>query len=521
MNKKNENEFDDLGLVPELFDGKHQVIPIISGGDDKIEDVTLPEVLPILTLRSSVIFPGSVTPITVGRAKSIALVRAVEASDGLLGAVLQVDSSIEDPQPNDMHKVGTSARILKILEMPNGNLTVILSGLEKIEVGEYISTQPYFKATVTPIQDSTPDTKNVEFMALVDSIKEVALSIINISQSMPKEAAFAIKNLDSSRAIVNFICSNMDLTDDDRQHLLEAPGLLARSRRLLEILVREQQLAELKNDIQNRVKQDIDKQQKDYYLQQQMRVIQDELGDGMDAEVQRLREAAKGKKWSKATAELFEKEVAKLERLNPAIAEYSVQINYLQLMLDLPWDEMTEDILDLNAVKEQLDKDHFGLDEVKERLLEHLAVIKLKGDLKSPILCLYGPPGVGKTSLGKSVAEALGRKFGRISLGGLHDESEIRGHTAHISVLCLVVSSRPSSAVVRQTLSSSSMRLTRYHAPTTATHRVPFWRYSTPSRTRHSTITTSTRSMTSPRCCSSLRQTTSRISRQRCATVWR
>ena len=428
MNKKNENEFDDLGLVPELFDGKHQVIPIISGGDDKIEDVTLPEVLPILTLRSSVIFPGSVTPITVGRAKSIALVRAVEASDGLLGAVLQVDSSIEDPQPNDMHKVGTSARILKILEMPNGNLTVILSGLEKIEVGEYISTQPYFKATVTPIQDSTPDTKNVEFMALVDSIKEVALNIINISQSMPKEAAFAIKNLDSSRAIVNFICSNMDLTDDDRQHLLEAPGLLARSRRLLEILVREQQLAELKNDIQNRVKQDIDKQQKDYYLQQQMRVIQDELGDGMDAEVQRLREAAKGKKWSKATAELFEKEVAKLERLNPAIAEYSVQINYLQLMLDLPWDEMTEDILDLNAVKEQLDKDHFGLDEVKERLLEHLAVIKLKGDLKSPILCLYGPPGVGKTSLGKSVAEALGRKFGRISLGGLHDESEIRGH---------------------------------------------------------------------------------------------
>ena len=428
MNKKRDNDLDDLGLVPELFDGKHQVIPIISGGDDTIEDVSLPEVLPILTLRSSVIFPGSVTPITVGRAKSIALVRAVEASDGLLGAVLQVDSSIEDPQPNDMHKVGTSARILKILEMPNGNLTVILSGLEKIEVGEYISTQPYFKATVTPIQDTTPDAKNVEFMALVDSIKEVALSIINISQSMPKEAAFAIKNLDSSRAIVNFICSNMDLTDDDRQHLLEAPGLLARSRRLLEILVREQQLAELKNDIQNRVKRDIDKQQKDYYLQQQMRVIQDELGDGMDADVERLREAAKEKKWSKATAELFEKEVTKLERLNPAVAEYSVQINYLQLMLDLPWDVITEDHLDLTAVKAQLDKDHFGLDEVKERLLEHLAVIKLKGDLKSPILCLYGPPGVGKTSLGKSVAEAMGRKFGRISLGGLHDESEIRGH---------------------------------------------------------------------------------------------
>ena len=299
------------------------------------------------------------------------MVRAVEAGDGLLGAVLQKDSAIENPQPKDMHKVGTSARILKILEMPNGNLTVILNGLEKLEVVEYTSTQPYFRAKVTPIKDSTPDPQSVEFNAIVDSIKEVALHIINISPAMPKEAAFAIKNLDSNRAIINFICSNMELTDDDRQQLLEAPGLLARSRRLLEILVREQQLAELKNDIQNRVKQDIDKQQRDYYLQQQMRVIQDELGEGVDADVDKLREQAKSKKWSQHTAELFEKEVAKLERLNPAVAEYSVQINYLQLMLDLPWEEMTEDRLDLAVVKEQLDKDHFGLDEVKERLLEY------------------------------------------------------------------------------------------------------------------------------------------------------
>ena len=428
MSKKKDIEIDDMGLVPELFDGKHQVIPIISGGEDTIEEVAIPETLPILTLRSSVIFPGSVTPITVGRAKSIALVRAVEAGDSLLGAVLQVDSEIEDPQPDDMYKIGTAARILKILEMPNGNLTVILAGLEKIEVREYLQTQPYFRATVSPIQDSTPDPKSIEFKALVDSIREVALSIINISPSMPKEAAFAIKNLDSNRAIVNFICSNMEFTDDDRQNLLEAPGLMARSRRLLEILVREQQLAELKNDLQNKVKQEIDKQQRDYFLQQQARVIQEELGDTMDADIEKLREAAKTKKWKKETAELFEKELARLERLNPSIAEYSVQMNYLQLMLDLPWEEMTEDRLDLNAVREQLDKDHFGLEEVKERLLEHLAVIKLKGDLKSPILCLYGPPGVGKTSLGKSVAEALGRKFGRISLGGLHDESEIRGH---------------------------------------------------------------------------------------------
>ena len=428
MSKKKDIEIDDMGLVPELFDGKHQVIPIISGGEDTIEEVAIPETLPILTLRSSVIFPGSVTPITVGRAKSIALVRAVEAGDSLLGAVLQVDSEIEDPQPDDMYKIGTAARILKILEMPNGNLTVILAGLEKIEVREYLQTQPYFRATVSPIQDSMPDPKSIEFKALVDSIREVALSIINISPSMPKEAAFAIKNLDSNRAIVNFICSNMEFSDDDRQNLLEAPGLMARSRRLLEILVREQQLAELKNDLQNKVKQEIDKQQRDYFLQQQARVIQEELGDTMDADIEKLREAAKNKKWKKETAELFEKELARLERLNPSIAEYSVQMNYLQLMLDLPWEEMTEDRLDLNAVREQLDKDHFGLEEVKERLLEHLAVIKLKGDLKSPILCLYGPPGVGKTSLGKSVAEALGRKFGRISLGGLHDESEIRGH---------------------------------------------------------------------------------------------
>ncbi len=423
MSKK-DKEIEDLGLTPELFDGRHQVIPIISGGDDAIEQIAIPEVMPILTLRSSVIFPGAITPITVGREKSIALVREVNSSGGLLGAVLQRDSDVETPAPDDMYKIGTAARILKILEMPNGNLTVILNGLEKIEVGDYISTDPYFKASVRMIRDSAPDPNNVEFGALVDSIREVALNIINISPSMPKEAAFAIKNIDSRRGIINFICSNIELSDDDRQSLLEAPGLLARSRKLLEILVREQQLVELKNSIQEKVKSEIDKQQRDYYLQQQLRTIQDEIGDGADAE----REKASQKKWSKSTAELFEKELAKLERLNPAVAEYSVQMNYLQLMLELPWDHTTPDNLDLQQARRQLDDDHFGLDEVKERLMEHLAVIKLKGDLKSPILCLYGPPGVGKTSLGKSVAAALGRKFGRISLGGLHDEAEIRGH---------------------------------------------------------------------------------------------
>ena len=337
-------EADDANLVPELLDGKHRVIPIVTGGDETVEQVEVPEIIPILTLRSSVLFPGAITPITVGRDKSISLVRAVNAEGGILGAVLQRESEVEDPSPDDMYKVGTAARIIKILEMPNGNLTVILNGLEKIEITEYVTTEPYFKARVVALRDSTPDLKSIEFEALVDSIRDVALGIINVSPTMPKEAAFAIKNIDSKR------------------------------------------------------------------------------------DIEKMREEAKKKNWPKEVGETFEKELQKVERLNPAVAEYSVQMTYLQLLLELPWNDVTQDNLDLKCAREQLDRDHFGLDEVKERLLEHLAVIKLKGDLKSPILCLYGPPGVGKTSLGKSVAAALGRKFGRISLGGLHDESEIRGH---------------------------------------------------------------------------------------------
>ena len=421
-------ELEDAGFVTELADGRQRVVPIVVGDDEPQEEVEIPEILPILTLRSSVLFPGAITPITVGRDKSIALVRAVNQEGGMLGAVLQRESEVDNPTPADMYRVGTAARIIKILEMPNGNLTVILNGLQKIEVHEYIATEPYFKARVSALRDSTPDLKSVEFEALVDSIRDTALGIINISPTMPKEAAFAIKNIDSKRGIINFICSNMELADEDRQALLEAPGLLARARKLLEILIREQQLAELKNEIQERVKREIDKQQRDYYLQQQMRTIQEELGDTNDADLQRLEEAAAKKKWPKEVDKLFHKELQKLERINPAVAEYTVQITYLELLLELPWEEYTEDNLDLKAAREQLDRDHFGLEEVKDRILEHLAVIKLKGDLKSPILCLYGPPGVGKTSLGKSVAAALGRKFGRISLGGLHDESEIRGH---------------------------------------------------------------------------------------------
>ena len=431
MTKKN-NEIeliDDLNTLPDLMDGRHQVIPIVTGDtDEPIEDVKVPETLPILTLRSSVLFPGAITPITVGREKSIALVRSVNADGGMLGAVLQRNSEVETPTPDDMYKVGTAAQIIKILEMPNGNLTVILRGLGKIEVGEYLSTEPFFVARVNPLYDSEPGENNVEFDALVESIRDVALQIVNISPTMPKEAAFAIKNIDSKRGIINFICSNMELSDEDRQLLLEAPGLLARARKALEILVREQQLAELKNSLQEKVKQEIDRQQRDYYLQQQMRTIQEELGNSEDADIADMRERARNKNWDKSVFDHFTKELIKTERMNPAVAEYSVQMNYLNLLLELPWNDVTTDNLDLECARKQLDDDHFGLEEVKERILEHLAVLKLKGDLKSPILCLYGPPGVGKTSLGKSVAAALGRKFGRIALGGLHDEAEIRGH---------------------------------------------------------------------------------------------
>ena len=365
MSKKHKNEIEEFAGISDMLEGKHQVIPIVSTEDDEIAtDVVIPDQLPILTLRSSVLFPGSITPITVGREKSMRLIREVENGAGILGAALQKEADIEQPGPDDIYKIGTAARILKILEMPNGNLTVILHGLEKIEITEFLSSDPYFTAKVNPLKDSAPERGNVEFDALVDSIRDVALNIINISPNMPKEASFAIKNIDSKRGIINFICSNIDLADADRQRLLEAPGLLARARRLLEILIREQQLVELKSEIQSKVKQNLDQQQREYFLQQQIRTIQDELGgDPVDNDIAELRRRAKKKKWSKEVAETFDKEVSKLERLNPAVAEYSVQMTYLQLMLDLPWNEMTKDNLDLQRARKRLDADHFGLEE--------------------------------------------------------------------------------------------------------------------------------------------------------------
>lgn len=417
--------------IAEILDGRHQIIPILSTDDEPVHpDGGIPEVMPILTLRSSVLFPGAITPVSLGREKSMRLVREAAKNGGILGAVLQKVHTVENPGPDDLYRVGTAASILKILEMPGGNLTVILHGIEKFEIKEFISSEPYYKASVKPLHDVVPARQSVELDAIIDSIREVALNIVKISSSLPQEATFAIKNIDSKQGLINFIGSNMDFSDNDRQLLLEAPGLVSRANKLLEVLIKEQKNIEVKNEIQSRVRDGIDQQQREYFLQQQMRTIQEELGqtgaEGND--IEQMRKKAADKKWGAAVGEIFEKELARLERLNPAMSEYSVQINYLELMLSLPWGDTTKDNLDLKRAARRLDTDHYGLDEVKNRILEHLSVLKLKGDLKSPIICLYGAPGVGKTSLGRSVADSLGRKFGRISLGGMHDEAEIRGH---------------------------------------------------------------------------------------------
>ncbi|MEG1954484.1 MAG: endopeptidase La [Mucinivorans sp.] len=421
---------EHLESISELLEGNNQVIPIISDDDmDVPQNTILPDIIPVMALRSSVLFPGAITPITVGRERSVRLVRDVERKGGIIGAILQKQSGVDNPSPEDMYTVGTAARVLKILEMPGGSLTVILHGIEKFEVREWVSSEPYFKASVTPLKDIPAKSNSSELNALVDSVKDMALKIVSISPTMPQEATFAIKNIDSKRGLINFISSNIELADTERQALLETPGLVARARKLLEVLVREHQLLELRNEIQSKVKEDMDQQQREYFLHQQMRTIQEELGsDDPEKELDEMREKAKTKKWSKEVADIFEKEMTRLDRMNSAVSEYSVQLNYLELLLELPWNEYSQDNLDLRRAKKHLDADHFGLDDVKDRILEHLAVLKLKGDLKSPILCLYGAPGVGKTSLGKSVAASLGRTFGRISLGGMHDEAEIRGH---------------------------------------------------------------------------------------------
>ncbi len=405
------------------------LFPLFSQQEEKESNkLNVPESLPILPIRNTVLFPGVVFPITVGRDKSIKLIKDANKGDKIIGVFAQKDPDTEEPSINDLNSTGTMAQIIKILRMPDGNTTAIIQGKRKIELGKEISTEPYLTAYVTPIE-----IENIiidkEIKALISSIKDIAAENIELSPNIPSEANFALRNIDSDNFLVSFIASNMNISLAEKQQILNSKTLKERASMVFEHLVRENQILKLKDQIQSKVKVDIDKQQKEYFLQQQIRAIQEELGhDSPDKEIQSLRERGAKKKWLKDINEAFNKELDKLLRINPASPDYSVSLNYAQTLLDLPWNDFTKDNLDIKKAKKVLDSDHFGLEKVKQRILEYLAVIKLKGDLKSPIICLYGPPGVGKTSLGKSIAKAIGRKYVRVSLGGLHDESEIRGH---------------------------------------------------------------------------------------------
>lgn len=413
-----------------INDDEPELIPLLTNEDEEqMNNEKLPESVSILPLRNTVLFPGVVIPITVGRDKSIKLIRDAYASDRIIGVVSQKDVSVEDPRLSDLNSIGTVAQILRMLRMPDGNTTVIIQGKRRFKVGDMIQEEPYLRASIQPFVDNQKVERDAEFNAIVDSLKDISMQIIQQSPNIPTEASFAIRNIESPSFLINFISSNMNADVEKKQMLLEMNDLKERATKVLEHLTRELQLLELKNQIQTRVKTDIDKQQREYFLNQQLKTIQEELGGNtVDKEMNEMRERAKAKKWTKAVEDVFNKEMERLGRINPAAAEYSVTMNYLDLLLELPWGEYTTDNYDLKRAEKVLNRDHYGLEKVKNRILEYLAVIKLKKDMKSPIMCLVGPPGVGKTSLGRSVAEALGRKYIRMSLGGVRDEAEIRGH---------------------------------------------------------------------------------------------
>ncbi|XLS27721.1 endopeptidase La [Flavobacteriaceae bacterium M23B6Z8] len=412
------------------IDEDAELIPLMTPEDEaEINNEKLPELLPVLPLRNTVLFPGVVIPITAGRDKSIQLIKDANNGDKVIGVVSQKDESVENPTAEDIHQIGTVARILRVLQMPDGNTTVIIQGKKRFEIDKITQTSPYFKASVKEVPEVRVSDDNKEFSAVIDSIKELALNIIRDNPNIPSEASFAIKNIESNSFLINFVSSNMNLSVKEKQELLEINNLTKRALATLKYMNIELQRLELKNDIQSKVRHDLDQQQREYFLQQQMKTIQEELGGGSyEEEIEEMSKRAKGKKWNDKVKEHFEKELAKMQRMNPQVAEYSIQRNYLDLFLDLPWNEFSEDKFDLKKAQQILDRDHYGLEDVKKRIIEYLAVLKLRGDMKSPILCLYGPPGVGKTSLGKSIAEALGREYVRMSLGGLRDEAEIRGH---------------------------------------------------------------------------------------------
>ncbi len=412
------------------LDDEAELIPLLTPEDEEeMNREDLPETLPILPLRNTVLFPGVVIPITAGRDKSINLIKDANQGSKVIGVVSQKDESVENPEVQDINSLGTVARILRVLQMPDGNTTVIIQGKKRFEIAEMITDKPYMTATIKEANEKRPDQDNKEFLAIIDSIKELAYQIIKDNPNIPSEATFAIKNIQSNSFLINFVSSNLNLGVREKQELLEIQDLQKRALTTLKHMNLELQKLELKNDIQSKVRHDMDQQQREYFLHQQMKTIQEELGGvSYDEEIDEMRKKAKKKKWGKKIKEHFEKELAKMQRMNPQVAEYSIQRNYLDLFVELPWNEFSKDKFDLKQAQKILDRDHYGLEDVKRRIIEYLAVLKLRNDMKSPILCLYGPPGVGKTSLGKSVAEALGREYVRMSLGGLRDEAEIRGH---------------------------------------------------------------------------------------------
>ena len=428
MSNFNILSFDNLSL--QEFDSETDLIPLLTPEDEEeMNNEVLPETLALLPLRNMVLFPGVVIPITAGRDKSIKLINDAYAAGKIIGVVAQTNEEIEDPSKNDIFPIGTVAKILRVLKMPDGNITVILQGKKRFQIDTIHSETPYLTANIKAFDEKRPGKHDTEFVAIHDSIKDLAIRIINESPNIPSEATFAIKNIESQSFLINFVTSNMSLSVKEKQDLLSINALKERALETLRYMNVELQKLELKNNIQSKVRFDLDQQQREYFLHQQMKTIQEELGGAsQEEELDEMSVKAKTKKWDEATQKHFDKELSKMRRMNPQAPDFGIQRNYLELFLDLPWNEYSKDNFDLKRAQKILDRDHFGLDEVKKRMIEHLAVLKLRKDMKSPIICLTGPPGVGKTSIGKSVAEALGREYVRISLGGLRDEAEIRGH---------------------------------------------------------------------------------------------